>query len=179
MEIKVLERAQRKPEELWAIEDLFASDQQCGAGVGSAAQRIGKGTRSTPGSWGNRPRRSAPICSCRTGWTGCSAIWRSMPSAAPMRIPEWRPIRPCRTASSLSGWRLPQRPALRRRRCWPLRTRCWNSSIVTNRRWSCTAGYLENLRSRRAHILSAAEEKLLAGTGEMAQTAQRGILHVL
>ena len=29
METKVLERAQRKPEELWAIEDLFASDQQC------------------------------------------------------------------------------------------------------------------------------------------------------
>ena len=28
METKVLERAQRKPEELWAIEDLFASDQQ-------------------------------------------------------------------------------------------------------------------------------------------------------
>ena len=30
--------------------------------------------RSTPESWGSRPRRSVPICSCRTVWTGCSAI---------------------------------------------------------------------------------------------------------
>jgi len=162
------ERAARKPEELWAIEDLYASDElwatdleklktlsarlpdyegRLGSSAGTLYEfmRLDEELSILLDRLANYAQRRSDEDTRAARYQGMcdqiTAVWVAVSSAASFETPELLAI----SDETLERF-YREEPALELYR-----------------------RYFEVLRRKRAHILSPAEEKLLAGTGEMAQ----------
>ncbi len=164
----ILERSQRKLEELWALEDLYATDEAWEADlqtlrekiaqVSSYAGRLGESAQTlydymqldeTIGllldNLANYAQRRSDedtrVAKYQAMTDRVTAVWVEAASSSSFETPELLAI-----ADETLERFYEEKPELKLYR-----------------------RYFDNVRRKREHILSPAEEKLLAGTGEMAQ----------
>ena len=169
METKVLERAQRKPEELWAIEDLFASDQQWE----QALEELRKELAKVPQYAGKLGESARTLCDYLQLQDRVDRMLSDLAEYAQRRTDEDTRVAAYQAMSDriLSVWvEASAASSFETPEVLAIEDAVLEQFYRDEPALELYRRYLENLRSRRAHILSAAEEKLLAGTGEMAQT---------
>ncbi len=169
METKVLERTQRKPEELWAIEDLFASDQQWE----QALEELRKELAKVPQYAGKLGESAQTLCAYLQLQDRVDRMLSDLAEYAQRRTDEDTRVAAYQAMSDriLSVWvEASAASSFETPEVLAIEDAVLEQFYHDEPALELYRRYLENLRSRRAHILSAAEEKLLAGTGEMAQT---------
>ncbi len=162
------ERSARRPEEIWAIEDLYASDELWERDLQALHLMIAK----LPDYQGKLSSSAAPLYEYLRLDEELSVLLDRLANYAQRRgdedtrVPRYQAMCDRLTmawveASSASSFVVPELLSI------PDET--LEAFYRDEPRLTLYRRYFDDIRRRRAHILSPAEEKLLSGAGEMAQ----------
>ena len=163
-----MQRSQQDPKDLWAIEDLYATDEAWEADLGKLRELTGR----IPAYAGQLGKSAQTLLSYLKLDEEMSLLLDALANYAQRRCDEDTRVSRYQAmtdritaawveAASASSFATPELLAI------PDDT--LEAFLAEQPELEVYRRYFFNLRRRRAHILTPAEEKLLAGAGEMAQ----------